>query len=160
MSEKLPVIAILGGTGDLGTGLARRWVQAGYQVIIGSRTADKSQAAVADLTRVMSERGIDSISAIAMDNLAAANAADICVMTVPFAHQTEMLELIKNALSGKILIDVTVPLIPPKSSQGTVARRGLCRTNFPKYFRRKCECCFSFSKCSCAPFTGRSWLKL
>ena len=51
-TESLPVLAILGGTGDLGTGLARRWAQAGYQVIIGSRTQEKAEAAVADLLNV------------------------------------------------------------------------------------------------------------
>ena len=48
-TDNLPVLAILGGTGDLGTGLARRWAQAGYRVIIGSRTQEKAEAAVADL---------------------------------------------------------------------------------------------------------------
>ena len=62
MSDALPVIAILGGTGDLGTGLARRWAQAGYQVIIGSRTEDKAVAAANDLRAVMEERGIDSVN--------------------------------------------------------------------------------------------------
>ena len=52
-TESLPVLAILGGTGDLGTGLARRWAQVGYDVIIGSRTQDKAEAAVADLREVM-----------------------------------------------------------------------------------------------------------
>ncbi len=55
--EQLQSIAILGGTGALGTGLARRWAQAGYQVIIGSRSAEKAEAALADLKQVMSERG-------------------------------------------------------------------------------------------------------
>ena len=59
MSEALPVVAILGGTGELGTGLARRWVQAGYQVIIGSRTADKAEVAADSLRATMGERGID-----------------------------------------------------------------------------------------------------
>ena len=113
-TESLPVLAILGGTGDLGTGLARRWAQAGYDVIIGSRTQEKAEAAVADLREVMAERGVAQISVRAMENLAAALAADIVTLTVPFSHQTSTLELVKPALQGKILIDVTVPLVPPK----------------------------------------------
>ena len=61
-NESLPVLAILGGTGDLGTGLARRWAQAGYNVIIGSRTQEKAEAAVVDLQEVMSERGVAEVS--------------------------------------------------------------------------------------------------
>ena len=114
MSEKLPTLAILGGTGDLGTGLARRWAQAGYEVVIGSRTIDKAEAAAADLRKVMEERGIKSVNVRAADNLAAAQQADIVAMTVPFSHQASTLEAVKPALQGKILIDVTVPLVPPK----------------------------------------------
>ena len=113
-TESLPVLAILGGTGDLGTGLARRWAQAGYEVIIGSRTAEKAEAAAADLREVMAERGVSEITVQAMENLAAAEAADIVTLTVPFSHQASTLELVKPALQGKILIDVTVPLKPPK----------------------------------------------
>ncbi len=114
MSEKLPVLAILGGTGDLGTGLARRWAQAGYEVIIGSRTIDKAEAAAADLKKLMEARGVKNVNVRAADNLAAAQAADIVAMTVPFSHQKSTLESVKDALQGKILIDVTVPLVPPK----------------------------------------------
>ena len=114
MTESLPVLAILGGTGDLGTGLARRWAQAGYQVIIGSRTQEKAEAAVADLHEVMAERGVSEVTVQAMENLEAALAADIVTLTVPFSHQTSTLELVNAALQGKILIDVTVPLVPPK----------------------------------------------
>ncbi len=113
-NEALPVLAILGGTGDLGTGLARRWAQAGYRVIIGSRTIDKAQAAVSDLQEIMSERGVGAIDVEAMENIAAAQAADIVTLTVPFAHQASTLEQVATALDGKILIDVTVPLVPPK----------------------------------------------
>ncbi|MEH6591583.1 MAG: NADPH-dependent F420 reductase [Halioglobus sp.] len=113
-TESLPVLAILGGTGDLGTGLARRWAQAGYDVIIGSRTAEKAEAAAADLREVMAERGVAEITVQAMENLAAAEAADVVTLTVPFSHQASTLELVKPALQGKILIDVTVPLKPPK----------------------------------------------
>jgi NADPH-dependent F420 reductase len=114
MSDALPVIAILGGTGDLGTGLARRWAQAGYQVIIGSRTEDKAVTAANDLRAIMEERGIESVNVGAMDNVSAASAANIVAMTVPFAHHSSTLESVKDALQGKILIDVTVPLVPPK----------------------------------------------
>ncbi len=124
MSEQLPVLAILGGTGDLGTGLARRWAQAGYQVIIGSRTEEKAQAAVNDLQAVMQERGVASVNVQAMENLAAAEAADIVAMTVPFAHQVSTLELVKPALTGKILIDVTVPLVPPKVARVQLPEQG------------------------------------
>jgi hypothetical protein len=124
MSEALPVIAILGGTGDLGTGLARRWAQVGYQVIIGSRTQDKAQAAADDLQAVMNERGVSGVNVQAMENLAAAQAADICAMTVPFAHQAGTLELVKDALIGKILIDVTVPLVPPKVARVQLPEQG------------------------------------
>jgi NADPH-dependent F420 reductase len=123
-TESLPVLAILGGTGDLGTGLARRWAQAGYQVIIGSRTQEKAEAAVADLREVMAERGVAEVTVQAMENLAAASAADIVTLTVPFSHQTSTLELVKPALQGKILIDVTVPLVPPKVARVQLPEQG------------------------------------
>ena len=118
------VIAILGGTGNLGTGLARRWAQAGYRVIIGSRTQEKAEQAVAELKALMAERGVDAVNVEAMDNLAAAEAADIAALTVPFAHQRDTLELLKNALQGKILIDVTVPLVPPKVARVQLPEEG------------------------------------
>ena len=124
MSEARPIIAILGGTGDLGTGLARRWAQAGYTVIIGSRTQEKAEAAVADLSKVMSERGVKDISVRAMDNLSAAQAANNVAMTVPFSHQASTLESVKSALAGKILIDVTVPLVPPKVARVQLPPQG------------------------------------
>ena len=123
-TESLPVLAILGGTGDLGTGLARRWAQVGYEVIIGSRTQDKAEAAVADLREVMAERGVAEISVRAMENLAAAKAADIVTLTVPFSHQASTLELVRAALHGKILIDVTVPLVPPKVARVQLPPQG------------------------------------
>lgn len=124
MSDSKPVLAILGGTGDLGTGLARRWAEAGYRVIIGSRTQDKAEAAVADLQKVMAERGVAQVAVEAMENLAAAEAADIVAMTVPFAHHSSTLELVKPALKGKILIDVTVPLVPPKVARVQLPEQG------------------------------------
>lgn len=113
-TDKLPILAILGGTGELGTGLARRWAQAGYRVIIGSRTIEKAEEAVTKLQAVMAERGVADLHVQAMENLAAAQTADIVALTVPFSHQASTLALVKPALQGKILIDVTVPLVPPK----------------------------------------------
>lgn len=107
-------IAILGGTGALGTGLVRRWTQAGHAVIIGSRTLEKAEAALAELKQVMAEWGATKLDVAAMENLDAARAADIVVLTVPFAHQKSTLEHVRPALEGKILVDVTVPLMPPK----------------------------------------------
>ena len=119
-----PALAILGGTGDLGTGLARRWVQAGYKVIIGSRNLEKAEAAAKDLISVMKSRGVDDYQVEAMINLKAANAADIAILTVPFDHHAGTLESVKGALSGKILIDVTVPLVPPKVARVQLPKEG------------------------------------
>ena len=102
-------IAILGGTGDLGTGLAIRWSKAGYRMIIGSRTLPKAQKAVAALQEISPETPAD-----AMENGDAAAAGDIVVITVPAKHQVSTLAGVKDALRGKILIDVTVPLEPPR----------------------------------------------
>lgn len=109
MSEEIQSIAILGGTGDLGGGLARQWSRAGYKVLIGSRTLEKGQAAA----RALLEEFPD-LNVTGHENLDAATQADIVVLTVPFAHQISTLETVKPALKGKILIDVTVPLVPPK----------------------------------------------
>ena len=102
-------IAILGGTGDLGTGLAIRWSKAGYKIVIGSRTLEKAQAAVENLAKISPETPAD-----AMENADAAAAGDIVVLTVPAEHQLSTLDTVRAGLTGKILIDVTVPLVPPK----------------------------------------------
>ena len=109
--DSLPrhTIAILGGTGDLGTGLAQRWSRAGYPVVIGSRTLAKAAAAVADLRRRHPET-----TARAATNAEAAQAADIVVLTVPAAHQIATLASVRASLAGKIVVDVTVPLVPSK----------------------------------------------
>jgi len=108
MAEK-ETIAILGGTGDLGTGLAIRWSKAGHRIVIGSRTQAKADAAVAALKEISPDTPAE-----AMENPAAAAAGDIVVLTVPAEHQISTLESVRESLTGKILIDVTVPLVPPK----------------------------------------------
>lgn len=108
-SNEQQTIAILGGTGDLGGGLARRWSRAGYNIIIGSRKAEKAQ----DTANVLL-KAFPDLKVAGMENLAASQSADVVVLTVPFKHQLDTLTSVKSALSGKILIDVTVPLMPPK----------------------------------------------
>lgn len=109
MTDEVQSIAILGGTGDLGGGLARQWSRAGYQILIGSRTLEKGQAAAKALLDEFPDLNVTG-----HENLQAASQADLVVLTVPFEHQLSTLETVKPGLAGKILIDVTVPLVPPK----------------------------------------------
>jgi NADPH-dependent F420 reductase len=109
MSNDKPTIAVIGGTGDLGSGLALRWAVAGYPVIIGSRAQDSADRAVAKMRAQAPDADLKG-----MENSAAAAAADIVALTVPFSNQAPMLEAIREGCQGKILIDVTVPLQPPK----------------------------------------------
>jgi NADPH-dependent F420 reductase len=101
-------IAILGGTGKEGTGLALRWAGAGYEVVIGSRRAEKGTRVAAELNQKLGGGRIRGVS-----NLEAVRQADIAVLTVPYkAHQATLAGL-RDELQGKILVDVTVPLKPP-----------------------------------------------
>ena len=105
----LPTLAILGGTGKEGKGLAYRWAKAGYCVIIGSRTKEKAKDTATNLNEML---GDDILSG--MLNLDAAKKTDILVLTVPYGAHKSTLEKIKEAAQGKILVDVTVPLLPPQ----------------------------------------------
>ena len=109
MTVNIQSIAILGGTGDLGGGLARQWSRAGYNILIGSRTLEKGRAAAGALLSEFPDLNVSG-----HENLDAATQADLVVLTVPFEHQISTLATVKPGLIGKILIDVTVPLRPPK----------------------------------------------
>ncbi len=102
-------IAVLGGTGPEGGGLALRWANAGHTVIIGSRDAARAQAAA---EAINAKIGAERASGAA--NAEAAAAAEIVVLTVPYAAHQATLESVKAACQGKILVDVTVPLVPGK----------------------------------------------
>ncbi|MFQ5634700.1 MAG: NADPH-dependent F420 reductase [Gammaproteobacteria bacterium] len=115
----IETIAVIGGTGALGTGLARRWARAGYDIVIGSRTEAKAAAAVADLKATMPDANVSG-----QLNLTAARAGDVVVLTVPFAHQQPTLEDIGDGLNDKILIDTTVPLVPPKVARVQLPEEG------------------------------------
>lgn len=109
MNENNMKIAILGGTGNLGVALAWRWARAGHEIIIGSRVVAKAQQAASEINK----RTCNGL-ARGIDNVAAVNAAEIIVMTVPYAAHNATIETIKPYLSGQILVDTTVPLKPPK----------------------------------------------
>ena len=104
------VIGILGGTGKEGSGLAFRWALKGHDVIVGSRSAEKAAAAAAELNRLLAGRG----SVRGALNREAAQAASVVVLSVPYAAQAATAEEVRNCLPGKILVDVTVPLVPPR----------------------------------------------
>ena len=137
-----PLIGIVGGTGDVGRGLARRWARAGYSVIIGSRRADSAEAAASALNQAAQTEGWARPGATAkagagaeaeaeespavrgLDNSAAAQRAELLVLTVPFAAQSATLESIAAQAQGKILVDVTVPLVPPKVARVRLPAQG------------------------------------
>jgi len=102
------MIAVLGGTGDLGGALARRWAKAGLNVAIGSRTAESAARAAEALSASI------GCKVASGSNVDVAALSDIVVVTVPFAAQEAILASIKGAVKGKLVVDTTVPLIPPK----------------------------------------------
>jgi NADPH-dependent F420 reductase len=103
------VIAILGGTGQEGSGLALRWARAGHAILIGSRDAARAASTAEGL-----RRKVPGCRAEGMENRAAAERGEIVVLTVPYAAQRQTLQGVREALAGKILVDVTVPLVPPQ----------------------------------------------
>jgi 8-hydroxy-5-deazaflavin:NADPH oxidoreductase len=102
-----PTIAVIGGTGDLGSALAKRWAAAGYPIVLGSRSKEKAEAAA----REMNDSAVSG-----EDNRTAAAKADIVVVAVPYANHEAILNEIKPAVQGKIVVDTVVPLVPPKVS--------------------------------------------
>jgi len=102
MNDQKPVLAILGGTGKEGPGLALRWAHAGYPLIIGSRQAEKAQATAAEIN---AQLGIDTVRG--MENSEAARLADLAVLTVVQSAQLEALQSVREVLQGKILVDAT-----------------------------------------------------
>jgi hypothetical protein len=119
LTEK-KTIAILGGTGELGPGLAMRWALAGHRVIIGSRQTKKAQGVAAELNVELGSGAIEG-----MQNAAAASQADICVLTVDQDAHQPALESVKAEVQGKILVDTTArlkfpeltPPAPPAAAQ-------------------------------------------
>lgn len=117
---QLPTLAILGGTGNEGPGLALRWAKIGYPVIIGSRQHEKALATADELNKVL---GTDSIRGF--ENSIAARKADICVLTVVHSAHEQAIKSLRDDLQGKILVDATarvefrnpIPPAPPSAAR-------------------------------------------
>jgi NADPH-dependent F420 reductase len=107
MTKTRTSLAIVGGTGKLGYSLARRWAKAGYAVILGSRDPEKAILAAAELAQQI-DCHIEGAS-----NAIAAARADVVIVTVPYASQYDILSEIRTAVAGKLVVDTTVPLMPP-----------------------------------------------
>lgn len=106
------IVAVIGGTGKEGAGLAFRWAHAGWSVIIGSRDAGRAAEKAAEINAELKLSGEGAVRGMA--NADAATAAQLVVLSVPYdAHESTVTGL-KEVLQGKIVIDVTVPMNPPE----------------------------------------------
>ncbi len=119
MTDK-KTIAVIGGTGHEGPGLAARWAKSGrYTVVIGSRKLEKAQRIAAEWNGKLGAALLTG-----MQNQDAVRACDIAVLTVPYKFHDSTLGGLKELLQGKILVDVTVPLKPPKVSVAHIPADG------------------------------------
>ena len=109
MTKHPYTIAVLGGTGAEGGGIALRLARAGHHIIIGSRSPEKAEQVCKEFRALSPALRIDHA-----DNKSAAQSAEIILLTVPHAAQRTTVQDVQDALAGKILIDATVPLVPPK----------------------------------------------
>ncbi len=107
--EGQTTLAILGGTGKEGAGLAMRWALSGYRVIIGSRSPDKAIGRSAEMNAEMGQ-----VLLCGMSNADAAAASDLVVLSVPYSAHKSTLQGVRDQCRGKIVVDLTVPLRPPE----------------------------------------------
>ncbi len=137
-------IAVLGGTGREGKGLAYRWAKAGYQVLIGSRSSERAVTAASEIMELLE----GSSSVVGTTNLEAAQQANIIVITVPYSAHRETLESVKDVLKGKLLIDVTVPIVPPKVTRVQMPAAGSAAQEAREIVGEDVEVCAAFQNIS------------
>jgi NADPH-dependent F420 reductase len=106
-----PTIAVIGGTGAEGTGLAFRWAAAGYPIVIGSRSAEKAVSVASELAALL-PAGSAPVHGAA--NPEAAAAVSIVVLSVPYDAQAATIDAVREAAQGKLVITVVVPVKPPR----------------------------------------------
>lgn len=119
MPGQSKAIAIIGGTGAEGGGIALRLAKAGHRVVIGSRDPVKAASTAQDLGRLLGNGLLTGC-----DNKAAARAAEIAILTVPYAAQRASVDEIGGQLTGKILVDATAPLVPPRVNRVQLPQGG------------------------------------
>ena len=144
-TKKLYTLGIVGGTGKEGKGLAYRWLQAGHRVIIGSRQHEKAQTAVEELAEFM---GFQPENLQGMDNRSAVEACDIAVIAVPYGGHKATLEDLKDVLQGKIVIDVVVPLVPPKVTKVQMPEAGSAAQEAQAILGESCQVVDAFQNIS------------
>lgn len=140
----LLTIAILGGTGKEGKGLAYRWARAGYKVLIGSRTPQKAVDTAEELSMMLG--GQSHIKGLG--NPEAAQDADIVVLTVPFSAHRVTLESVKDVVQDKLFVDVSVPLVPPKVSKVQMPEAGSAAQEARQILGEGVEVCAAFQNIS------------
>jgi NADPH-dependent F420 reductase len=112
-------LSVVGGTGAEGRGLAARLAAAGHAVYIGSRDPLKASATAEEIQKTLAKSTVQG-----MNNAEAVRASEICILTVPYAAQRATVEALRDDLQGKILVDATVPLTPPKVARVQLPAHG------------------------------------
>lgn len=117
-------LGILGGTGPEGTGLALRWARAGHRIIIGSRQAEKAERVAGEVRAALAAATGEEGDIQGMANAEAAGACDVAVLTVPYSAQNPLLGSLREVLQGRLLINVTVAMKPPKVARVYIPPEG------------------------------------
>lgn len=150
--KKTYKIGIVGGTGNEGKGLAFRWAQAGHEVIIGSRQLEKAEKAVGEVSGLL---GDQAFLLKGMENRKAVAACDIAVITVPYAAHRSTLEDLKDVLDGKIVIDVVVPIVPPKVTKVQMPPAGSAAQEAQQILGENCNVVDAFQNISHERLMGK-----
>ena len=140
----MKTIAIIGGTGKEGRGLAYRWVKAGHEVVIGSRSLEKAEAAVNEMNKILPLK----FKLQGETNEKAATQCEIIVITVPYTAHQEILSTLQNVISTKLVIDVTVPIVPPQVTKVHIPHAGSAALEAQKILGSNCKIASAFHNVS------------
>jgi 8-hydroxy-5-deazaflavin:NADPH oxidoreductase len=137
-------ISIIGGTGKEGKGLAYRWAIAGYPVIIGSRVIEKAAEAALEINQIAKS----NTPVVGMLNEDAAKKGEIIAVSVPYSAHIPTLQVIKGNCNGKIVIDVCVPLVPPKVTKVQMPKDGSAGQEAQNFLGPECKVVSAFHNIS------------
>jgi NADPH-dependent F420 reductase len=138
------VIAILGGTGKEGRGLAYRLARAGYEIFIGSRSLEKAQSTADDLLSIIGE----PVRIHGASNTEAVSRSEIIILSVPYQVHQEALINVKNCMEGKLLIDVTVPIFGKENDRVQIPPAGSAAQEAQLILGDSAEICCAFQNIS------------